>query len=91
MMEVSHFLLCKLESYNSFFNPLLAFVTASAYLGREYLRLGKTLRAGLVFAQAETRLLESSKSNSSISLEAQVLFYTHYAEYLSVIGSQDRR
>lgn len=68
-----------------------AFVTSSAYLGHEYLRLGKTLRSGLVFAQAESRILSATKSGAVLSPEIQILFYTYYAEYLSMLGNQDRR
>ncbi|BGP39728.1 separin protein [Rhodotorula kratochvilovae] len=67
-----------------------AYVTASAHLAREYLRLGKTSRAGIVLAQAESRIQTAAKGEASVSAAAQVSHWLSYAEYLALLGSHDR-
>ena len=62
------------------------FVTTSAHLAHEYLRLGKTSRAGFVFAQAESKL-----SSPSVSAHSRVVYQLLYAEYLAVLANHDRR
>ena len=68
-----------------------AFVTMSAYLGDEYARLGKTSRAGLIFAQAEGRIQQTIRSGSPIPEAAHITYLTLYAGFLAVIGNHDRR
>lgn len=82
MLEVS----CPSHDLDRETEPFAAFISASSYLGHEYVRLGKTSRAGLVFAQAEARLATAAAFPA-----AHVLYYTLYAEYLAVIGNHDRR
>lgn len=68
-----------------------AYVSASAYLGHEYVRLGKTSRAGVVFAQAEIRIQACAKAGRALASASHVTYLTHYAEYLAVVGNRDRR
>jgi hypothetical protein len=70
---------------------LVGFVSASAYLGHEYVRLGKTSRAGLVFAQAELRVQNCLKAGTPVVSAVQVTYLTLYAEYLAALGNHDRR
>ncbi|KAK4699322.1 separase, partial [Phenoliferia sp. Uapishka_3] len=67
-----------------------AFVTTSAHLGDEYARLGKTSRAGLIFAQAESRIQQSAKAGNSIPQAAHIAYLTLYAGYLAALGNHDR-
>jgi separase len=62
-----------------------AFVLSSASLGHEYLVLGKSARAGFVFAQAEARI-----KAGGVGSEAQVEYWLRYAEYLAMLGSHER-
>lgn len=73
--------------------PAAAYVTASVRLAREYLRLGKTSRAGIVLAQAESRIQAGAKGDtpSSVSTVAQISYWLGHAEYLALLGSHDRR
>ncbi|GAA5928121.1 separase [Sporobolomyces koalae] len=64
-----------------------AFVTASSVLAHEYLRLGKTVRAGAILAQAEHR--EKANCDDTRS-PAEILRLLTYAEYYAMIGSHDR-
>ena len=66
------------------------FVTASAVLGREYVLMGKTSRAGLVFAQAEGRIQSCAKMGLAVPDSARVTYALLYAEYLAVLGNHDR-
>ena len=72
-------------------HPRTAFVTISANLGHEYVLLGRTARAGLVFAQADSRVHSAAKSTSPVAPSAQLSYYTLYAEYLALLGNHDRR
>ncbi|GAA5908652.1 hypothetical protein JCM5296_006001 [Sporobolomyces johnsonii] len=67
-----------------------AFVTSSAHLAHEYLRLGKTARAGLVFAQADQRLQSAAKAGSTVPPAVEVTHRLYYAEYLALLGNHDR-
>ncbi|GAA5940472.1 hypothetical protein JCM1841_001027 [Sporobolomyces salmonicolor] len=67
-----------------------AFVTSSAHLAHEYLRLGKTARAGLVFAQADQRLQSAAKAGSAVPPAVEVTHSLYYAEYLALLGNHDR-
>ncbi|GAA5821500.1 hypothetical protein JCM3770_000600 [Rhodotorula araucariae] len=67
-----------------------AYVTASAHLARGYLRLGKTSRAGIILAQAESRIQTAAKGEATVSLVAQISHWLSYAEYLALLGSHDR-
>lgn len=62
------------------------FVATSAHLAHEYLRLGKTSRAGFVFAQAESKL-----ASPGVSAHSRVIYQLLYAEYLAVLANHDRR
>ncbi|ORY92414.1 peptidase family C50-domain-containing protein [Leucosporidium creatinivorum] len=66
------------------------FVTSSAHLGHEYVLLGKTSRAGLVFAQADSRIQGAAKAGSPVPPAAQLVYLTLHAEYLAVLGNIDR-
>ncbi|GAA5830726.1 hypothetical protein JCM11251_001054 [Rhodosporidiobolus azoricus] len=71
--------------YNS---PLVsgdAFVLSSSLLGHEYLRLGKTARAGYIFAQVEGRIQQGG-----VREQAQCEYYLRYAEYLAMLGNHER-
>ncbi|KAI5475793.1 cysteine-type endopeptidase, separase [Pseudohyphozyma bogoriensis] len=68
----------------------IAFISISSYLGDEYARLGKTHRAGLVFAQADHRIQQTAKNDSPIPSETQVRYLTLYAGYLATLGNHDR-
>lgn len=72
-------------------STLPAFVMMSAHLGDEYTRLGKTSRAGLIFAQAEARIQQSSKVGAVFPEAAHITYLTLYAGYLAVLGNHDRR
>lgn len=67
-----------------------SFVTASTHLGHGYLRLGKSNRAGLIFAQASARIALVAES-TTVSTPAQILYLSRYAEYLALLGNHDRR
>ncbi|BGP62219.1 separin protein [Rhodotorula toruloides] len=67
-----------------------AYVIASTALAREYLRLGKTSRAGLVLAQAESRLQSAAKDEQPVTVDAQVSYLLVDAEYLATLGNHDR-
>ncbi|GAA5958016.1 hypothetical protein JCM21900_004746 [Sporobolomyces salmonicolor] len=67
-----------------------AFVTCSAHLAHEYLRLGKTARAGLVFAQADQRVQSAAKAGSAVPPAVEVTHSLYYAEYLALLGNHDR-
>ncbi|GAA5849620.1 hypothetical protein JCM8547_000513 [Rhodosporidiobolus lusitaniae] len=68
-----------------------SFVSSSALLGREYLRLGKTARAGFVFAQAEQRIQAAAKGGEgNVGAKVQVEYWLLYAEYLAMLGNHDR-
>ncbi|GAA5868801.1 hypothetical protein JCM1840_005124 [Sporobolomyces johnsonii] len=67
-----------------------AFVTSSAHLAHEYLRLGKTVRAGLVFAQADQRLQGAAKAGSTVPPAVEVTHWLYYAEYLALLANHDR-
>ncbi|GAA6007706.1 hypothetical protein JCM10207_004847 [Rhodosporidiobolus poonsookiae] len=68
-----------------------AFVLSSSALGREYLRLGKTARAGLVFAQAEARITAGERDGAvQVGERARIEYWLRYAEYLAVLGNHDR-
>ncbi|KAM0746055.1 hypothetical protein T439DRAFT_384325 [Meredithblackwellia eburnea MCA 4105] len=67
-----------------------AYISASAHLGEEYTRLGKTSRAGLVFAQAESRILLCAKNDLAIPERSRITYLTLYAGYLAVLGNHDR-
>ncbi|GAA5885666.1 hypothetical protein JCM6882_007518 [Rhodosporidiobolus microsporus] len=62
-----------------------AFVLASSALGHEYLRLGKTGRAGYVFAQAEGRIQQGGVGET-----AKVEYWLRYGEYLAMLGNHER-
>ncbi|GAA5914661.1 hypothetical protein JCM8208_000403 [Rhodotorula glutinis] len=67
-----------------------AYITSSVGLAREYLRLGKTSRAGIVLAQAEARIQAAAKSDTPSSPVAQIAYSLGHAEYLAMLGSSDR-
>ncbi|GAA6018536.1 hypothetical protein JCM11491_006438 [Sporobolomyces phaffii] len=67
-----------------------AFVTSSSLLAREYLSLGKTMRAGTVLAQAETRMQTASINGSRSVDQAELLRLLTHAEYFALIGNHDR-
>jgi hypothetical protein len=60
-------------------------------LAAEYTHLGKTSRAGMLFAQAESRINEKSNTEASVHLETKILYHLRYAEYLAVVGNHDKR
>ncbi|GAA5968747.1 hypothetical protein JCM11641_000719 [Rhodosporidiobolus odoratus] len=62
-----------------------AFLTSSARLAKEYLRLGKTARAGVVLAQAEAR----AKEAEGVS-EAEVEVESGRAEYWAMLGGHEK-
>ncbi|GAA5945755.1 hypothetical protein JCM3775_005840 [Rhodotorula graminis] len=66
------------------------YITSSVRLAREYLRLGKTSRAGIVLAQAEARLQAGVKGDTPSSPVAQIAYSLGHAEYLAMLGSTDR-
>lgn len=70
---------------------IAGFVAVSAELGHEYLLLGKTARAGLVFAQADSRIQSAAKSSHPVAHSARLSHFVLYAEYLAVLGNHDRR
>ena len=57
----------------------------------EYLRLGKTARAGLIFAQAGARLQSMSLKGEAVTPHAQVVYSALHAEYFAMLGNQERR
>ena len=71
--------------------PCTAYITSSVRLAREYLRLGKTSRAGIVLAQAESRIQAAAKNDAPSSPVAQIAYSLGHAEYLAMLGSNDRR
>lgn len=84
-------LLSRLAFAQCFSFPCVDFVTSSAHLGHEYVLLGKTSRAGLVFAQADGRIHGAAKAGSPVPSAAQLVYLTLHAEYLAVLGNIDRR
>ncbi|BGO99409.1 separin protein [Rhodotorula toruloides] len=67
-----------------------AYVIASITLAREYLRLGKTSRAGLVLAQAESRVQSAARDEQPVAVDAHVSYLLVNAEYLATLGNHDR-
>ncbi|BGP15795.1 separin protein [Rhodosporidiobolus nylandii] len=67
-----------------------AFVLASSRLGHEFLRLGKTARAGFVFAQADGRVTQAAKPGADVSKQTRVEYWLLYGEYLAMLGNHDR-
>lgn len=77
---------CPPTYFTSLTDWYTGFVTTSAHLAHEYLRLGKTSRAGFVFAQAESKL-----ASPGVSAHSRVIYQLLYAEYLAVLANHDRR
>ncbi|GJN89037.1 hypothetical protein Rhopal_002011-T1 [Rhodotorula paludigena] len=65
-----------------------AFIVSSTRLAREYLRLGKTSRAGIILAQAESRT--HAPSGAPVSVVARLGHSLCHAEYLALLGNHDR-
>ena len=67
------------------------YLITSTSLAAEYVKLGKTCRAGSVFTQVANSTDGKSNSKSSESwLSAQIEFTLRYSEYLAVIGNVDK-
>jgi separase len=69
----------------------LDYVSISTTLAAEYVHLGKTSRAGLLFAQAESRIIEQREPAAPIDSAITIGYYLRYAEYLAVVGNHDKR
>ena len=66
--------------------PISDYIKASIDLAHEYVKLGKTAKAGVIYSNALSSVRRQSTSN-----EVRILFFLRFSESLAVTGNVVQR